>query len=308
MTALAAVAAYLPEQRVPIAALRDRLGLSRAEVKVFQRYYGLSEVCRADQGGILELLLAATDRLDALRGQEHRVRYVVQARTHPVVAPYPVNPLHELCRLRGLDHAVAFAVTHHACASGLLAVDVAGRLLDGGDPDALALVLVGEKAFTRGAQLIPRTAIMGEGAAACLVRADGERDRVLSYAVRLYGEYDRLPSTGERAARFQNSYPALLHEVMLAAADMAGLALSDIALVLPHNVNVVSWERFCRTTGFPRTSILLDNVPVTGHCFCADGFINYRTATARGLLRHGDHYMMTAVGVGATFAAMVLRH
>lgn len=307
MTSLAAVAAYLPEHRPPISSLREQLGLSVAEVKVFQRYYGLATVCR-DDGTALDLMLRAAQRLD-LAGREHRIRYVLQARTHPVVTPYPVNPLAEACQRLGLRHAVAFAVTQHACASGLLAVELAGRLLaETGDRDALALVFTGEKTFTRGAQVIPRTTVLGEGAAACLVRYGGARDRVLAYATAMHPEYDRVPAGSELAARFQEQYPHLLAEVMLAAVAQAGLGLDELHLVLPHNVNTVSWERICRIIGLPVERVLLDNVAVTGHCFCADGFINYQAAIGAGRLVRGDNYLMAAVGLGATFSAMVFRH
>jgi 3-oxoacyl-[acyl-carrier-protein] synthase-3 len=309
VTSLAAVAAYLPPVRVPIESVAAQVGLSRAEVKVFRRYYGLAEVRREASGTVTDLLLAAVGGLTELRGNEHRVRYVLHARTHSVVVPYPVNPLHDVCARTGLRHAVAFAVTQHACASGLLAVDIAGRLLAaGGDLDALALVLTGEKTFTRGARFIPRTAIMGEGAAACLVQAGGERDRVLGYAATMHGEYDQLPPTGDRAAEFQRRYPELLADVIRTALERAGLDLADVILILPHNVNSVSWERVCHTMDLPWDRVLLDNVPVTGHCFCADGFINHQTAVRDGRLRDGDIYLMTAVGLGATFSAMVLRH
>ncbi len=309
MTALAAVAAYLPERAVPIASLREQLGLSVAEVKVFQRYYGLDLVRRDDGGTLLDLMLAAAGRLGELSGRERRIRYVLHARTHPVVAPYPVNPLAEACRRLGLQHAVAFAVTQHACASGLLAIDLAGRLLAAtGDPDALALVLTGEKTFTRGAQVIPRQTVMSEGAAACLVRYGGTRDRVLAYATAMYGQYDRLQPGSALATEFQERYPHLLAEVMLAAIADAGMVLDDLRLILPHNVNAVSWERISRIIGLPVERVLLDNVPVTGHCFCADGFINYRTAVGTGRLSPGDRYLMAAVGLGATFSAMVFEH
>jgi 3-oxoacyl-[acyl-carrier-protein] synthase-3 len=309
VTALAAVAAYLPERAVPIASLREQLGLSVAEVKVFQRYYGLDLVRRDDGGTLLDLMLAAAGRLGELSGRERRIRYVLHARTHPVVEPYPVNPLAEACRRLGLRHAVAFAVTQHACASGLLAIDLAGRLLAAtGDPDALALVLTGEKTFTRGAQVIPRQTVMSEGAAACLVRYGGTRDRVLSYATAMYGQYDRLQPGSALATEFQERYPHLLAEVMLAAIADAGMALADLHLILPHNVNAVSWERISRIIGLPVERVLLDNVPVTGHCFCADGFINYRTAVSTGRLSPGDRYLMAAVGLGATFSAMVFEH
>jgi 3-oxoacyl-[acyl-carrier-protein] synthase-3 len=310
VTALEAVATYLPDQRVPIESLAAELELTPMQIKLFKRFHGLAEVRLEPEGTLLDLLLAAAARLDALRGREHLVRYVLHARSMPVVVPYPLNPLHELCRLLGLEHASAFTVTHHACATGLLAVDVAGRLLAGDDePDGLALVLTGEKAFTRDAQLVPETSIFGEGSAACLVRCGGTRDRLLAYTTRIRGEFDgRLEDLPELMAAYQREYPATLAGVMLAATAQAGLRLDQVSLILPHNVNVVSWQRLCRRIGFPAERVVLDNVPVTGHAFCADLFINYQTAVERGLLRQGDYYLVAAAGVGATFSAMIFEH
>lgn len=309
MTALAAVSAYLPAQRVSIEDLAGRLGLSATQVKVFRRFHGLAEVCR-EPGTLLDLLVRALGSLDQLRGQEHRVRYVLYARGMPAAVPYPLNPLHDLCAMFGLRDALAFTVTHHACATSLLAVDVAGRLLaTDGDPDALALVLAGEKTFTRDAELVPETSVFGEGAGACLIRAGGSRDRLLSYVAQLRGDFDgRLVEDADLLARFQREYPEALAAVIEAAVARAGLRLADISLILPHNVNSVSWRRLCRRIGYPVEQVLLDNVPVTGHSFAADAFINYQTAAQRGLLHPGDRYLIAAAGLGATFSAMVLRH
>ena len=310
MTALQAMATYLPEHAVPIEDLADQLELTRMQVRLFQRFHGFSQI-RLDSGGTLtDLLRAAVTRLDALRGQEHRVRYVLHARSMPVAVPYPLNPLHDLCRKLGLGHALAFTVTHHACATGLIAIDVAGQLLAAdGDPDALALVLAGEKAFTLDAQLVPGTSIFGEASAACLVSGDGPRDRMLAYATNFRGEFGgRLEELPDLAARYEQEYPESLARVLLGAVEQAGLGLADISLILPHNVNVVSWQRLCRKLGFPIGNVLLGNVPVTGHAFCADLFINYLTAAERGLLKPGDRYLVGAAGQGATFSAMVFEH
>jgi 3-oxoacyl-[acyl-carrier-protein] synthase III len=311
VTALTAVGTYLPEDRVPIEDLADRFGLTEMQTKVFRRYHKLGAVSRDPGGTLMDLLRGALDDLDGLKGNEERVRYVIHARTFPVVTPYPLNPLRDLCRERGLGHANTFAVGHHACASGLLAIDVAGRLLAADaerHPDALALVMAGEKAFTAEAQMVPETSFFGEGASACLVSASGGSDRLLSYSVDLRGEFDG--DSMEQALAFQHIYSEALSEAILAAVEGAGLTMAEIALVLPHNVNVVAWQRVCKRIGFPLASVVLDNVATDGHVFCADAFLNYRTASRRGLLRPGERYVVAAAGAGrgATFSAMVFEH
>ncbi len=312
MTALTEVAAYVPPQRVPIGSLAPELGLTPMNVKVFQRYHGLAQVSRDPDRSLLELLMCATGQLAGLREQRERVRYVLYARSMPVVAPYPLNPLHELSGRLGLGHAVALTVTHQACATSLLAIHLAGRMLAAdGDPDALALVVAGEKAFTRMARIVPETSLFAEASAACLVSQSGPRDRLLAYAVESRGEFDGDPvERPELLTSFQSEYPAALAEVIAAAVAEAGLRLDDVSLILPHNVNLVSWRRVCRKLEFPVAKVLLDNVPSVGHGFCADAFINYRTAAARGLLQAGDRYVITAAGaaLGATFSAMVFEH
>jgi 3-oxoacyl-[acyl-carrier-protein] synthase-3 len=310
-TTLDSVATYIPERRVAIEELAGPLGLTAMQVKMFRRFHGLAEVRVDPDATVVDLLLAAATRLERLPGREHRVRYVLHARTFPVVAPYPVSPPHEVAGQLGLDRALAFTVAHHACATGLLAIDIAGRLLAAdGDPDALALILAGEKTFTHDAQLLPETSIFGEGAAACLVGCSGERDRLLAYAANQRGDFDDEAGTPDAESRFQREYPECLRAAMLAAVDRAGLRLDQISLILPHNVNLVSWQRLARKLGVPADRVLLANVPAYGHIFCADAFLNYQTALAGERLRPGDHYLVVAAGAarGATFSAMVFRH
>ncbi|MEV4846061.1 3-oxoacyl-[acyl-carrier-protein] synthase III C-terminal domain-containing protein [Micromonospora matsumotoense] len=315
MTALDAVSVHLPQRRVPIESLAGPLELTDMQVRLFRRFHGLDQVRRDPDLSLHDLLRHAATGLTALRGQEHRVRFVLYGRAFPVVTPYPVNPLHDVCRALGLGHAVAFTLTQQSCASALLAIEMAGRLLAAEPPGRhgpgdgpLALVLTGEKAFTRDAQFIPETSVFSEGASACLVSTDGPRDRLLGYACAQRGEFD--VAGGASGAQFQREYRPALAEVIGRALTVAGVALDDIRLVLPHNVNVVTWHRLCRLIGLPRDRVLLDNVRETGHVFCADAFANYLTARERGLLRPGDRYLVAAVGAGdgATFAAMVFAH
>ena len=312
MIALAEVAAYVPAQRVTIESLAPELDLSPMQVKVFQRYHGLSQVSRDPDRSLLELLTSAALQLRGLNGQRERVRYVLYARSMPVAAPFPLNPLHELSQRLGLDHAVAFTVTHQACATSLHAIHLAGQLLAAdGDNDALALIVAGEKAYTRVAQIVPETSFFAEASAACLVSHGGPRDRLLAYAAESRGEFDSdFAERPDLLGAFQDASPAALANVITVAVKEAGLRLEDVSLIMPHNVNKVSWRRVCRLLDYPVQKVLLDNVASIGHGFCADAFINYQTAAERGLLRGGDSYVIAAAGaaLGATFSAMVFEH
>ncbi len=309
MTALAAISSFLPEHRVTIDEVGASFDLTPMQVKVFRRYHKLGEARRDPGGSLTDLLRGALTNLIELRGNEKRVKYVLYPRTFPGVVPYPVNPLLDVCREFGLAHANAFAVGQQACASGLLAIDVAGRLLaNDPDPDALALILAGEKAFTPEAEMVPETSMFGEGASACLISHDGPRDRLVSYAAMLRGEFDG--DNEDVASEFQRAYPDSLADAIRAAVDHAKVEMDGIAAILPHNVNQVAWQRVCRRLAFPMDRVVLDNVATYGHVFCADAFINYQCARQREMLKPGDHYVVAAAGAGrgATFSAMVFEH
>ena len=309
MTSIVEVATHLPPRSIPIGPRLTELGLA-GDADLYERFYGFARIRVEPDRSLADQMCAAAGKLTELRGREGDVRYLVHAPTIQLTAPYPDSPLRAVRRSLGLTHAMQFSLNQHACASGLLAIDVCGKLLAADhDPDALALILVGEKTFTRVAQVIAHSAVMGEGMAAVLVRAGGVRDRLLGYATRTWGEFHQGPNLPpEMEAKFQGAYAATLVEVILAAVAQAGMSVADVALVLPHNVNRMSWLRILRQLGLPKTRLLLDNQAEFGHCFGADPFINYQTACERGRLRPGDGYVMTGAGLGATLAAMVFQH
>lgn len=303
MTCLPAMAAHLPAGRVAVADHLRGLGVGAARIKVHQRYFGFDEIRIASDTSLARQLVAATSGLVGL----DRVRYVIQARTMPLATLYPSNPVAEVCAALGLPRATGFTVTQHSCASGLLAVHIAGTLL-ADDPDALALVLTGEKVFAAEADIISNTGVMGEGTAATLVRHGGGRNEVLGFATRTYGQFHvGARASAQLSAELVDIYVDALVDVMLGAVRDAGLTLADIAVVLPHHVGLSTWQRVIKEL-VVAPPVFLDNLPRIGHCHCADCFINYTDASRLGRIREGDHYLMTAVGLDATFSAMVLRH
>jgi 3-oxoacyl-[acyl-carrier-protein] synthase-3 len=307
---LAAVATWVPERAVRVEELGEHLELGPLQLKVLTRVHGLREVRVGPERTVVDALRRVGAAAVAAAGDPSRVSYVLHAHTLQDVAPSTINVVREVCTALGLRRALSCSVTQQNCASGLLALDLAAKLLaDDGDDDAVALVLMGEKPFTPLAQLIPSTTIMGEAAAACLVSPRGERDRILAYASRTLGQYSSgLDLDADSLRSFELEYVETLAGLIQEAVARAGLTLDELALVLPHNVNRSSWVRLAKWLELPLDRLFLANVPRLGHCYCADPFLNYAAARGQGRLRPGDHYLMAAVGLGATFSAVVLSH
>ncbi|NJP68448.1 3-oxoacyl-[acyl-carrier-protein] synthase III C-terminal domain-containing protein [Streptomyces spiramenti] len=307
MTALVDVASHFPGPRLPIEEVGNEADMPH--IRIFRRYFGLDTVHRAPGVETHRLHAAAADSLSMLRGREHLVRYVVMARSIATGASSTEEPPEELCRLLGLPDAVAFTVTQHACAAGLLAVHLVGEMLAAdGDPDALGLVLAGERVATRHLQIVPRSTVLGEGTAAVLVGTGGDRDRMLSYVTHTRGRFaDGIPPHPVEKDFFRE-HQIVLAETLREAVAAAGTTLEQLRLVLPHNVNTMVWRKLCEDHGFDERQLFLENVPFSGHCFGADSFLNHVTARERGLLAPGDLYLMVGVGLGATYSAAVFRH
>lgn len=305
------MAHHLAQTAVPVEAVAERLRLSRTKVKLFRRIHGLDQLRLDPDIGVVDLTAAPAERLLATLAEPERIRYLVYAHTMQEVSPSQVDIAAELRQRLGLTHATAFALTQHNCASGLTAIDVCGELLAAdGDPGALALVVTGEKAYSPMAQLIENTTIMSDASAACLVSLSGSRgDEVLAYRAVTDGRYsDGIRLTPLLLQEFGAGYSRRLADIVLEATAAAGLALADVTMIIPHNVNLSSWKGAIELLGVDRARVFLDNIPRYGHCYCSDPFLNYCHLRDAGRLDAGAHYVLTAVGLGATYSAMVLRH
>ncbi|MEU7957187.1 3-oxoacyl-[acyl-carrier-protein] synthase III C-terminal domain-containing protein [Micromonospora humida] len=325
-TLLHRVEAFTPVRSWTIEEIGAACGLNRYQTKVLRRIRGLAEVRADPDGDLFDLLVPAASA--ALRGLPDPavVRYLLYAHTLPDPAPSHVLVADQLRERLGLAGADAFAVTQQFCASGLAAIDIAGELLRAdGDPAAKALVVTGEKAFNSVLRYVLQVSVTGEASTAFLVgldapggpdgfpRADdsvpGAGSRVLSYAARTEGEFaDGFRMSAEKLRRFGDTYNTHLWAAMSDALSYAGLSLSDIHLVVPHNVNASLWLRLCAEVGLDRRRIFLDNIPRYGHCNCSDPFLNLASMRERGLVRSGELYMLTSVGIGSSYAAMVIEY
>jgi 3-oxoacyl-[acyl-carrier-protein] synthase-3 len=226
-----------------------------------------------------------------------------------------LTPAHVLAaeRLRdllGIPDADAFAITHLNCVSALEALDIAGQLLRAdGDPDARALVVTGENPAAAQTRVVYNISLLSHAATASLVGLDGQGGRVLSYAVRTDGEFaDGLLLGRELQAQFGDTYNARVTGVIEEALRRADMSLDDVAMLVPHNVNALSWARLCSKLRLSPGRVFLDNVGRYAHAYSCDPYLNLHTMHERGLIAQGSRYLLVSVGLGATYGAMVIEY
>lgn len=310
-TTLQRVVAHVPDRFVAVEDVAATVGMSRFQARMFRRIHGLDRLSLVPEADLFELVATpARALLDAVPDVAVSIRYLVFAHCVTCLTPSSVVPAERLRDILGLADADAFSVTHVNCVSGFEALDVAGELLRAGDdPQARALLLAGENPAAVLVRVIPRVGLLGHASAACLIGLDGPGGRVLSYAVHTAGEFAEswlLDPT--RWAMFDDTYHARVIDVIHEALAGAGLCLADVTMVIPHNINMSSWLRLCAKLGLRRDRVFLDNVPRYSHTYSSDVFLNLNTMGERGLLVAGGRYLMVAVGLGATYSAMVLEY
>ncbi|TCK22301.1 3-oxoacyl-ACP synthase III family protein [Pseudonocardia endophytica] len=305
MLYLERVSSAVPDTTVSVADLQEVVGFSDDELRLYTRYFGLDRIAVAGELELGDMLVAAGDR--ALDGVDRdAVRHLVH--THSLQHVGPRYRLDDVRRELGLRNASAFDLSHVNCVAGLHALHVARSLLAGGAPEDKVLVLAGDRTFVPQMRVIPGTTIQGDGAAACLVGRDTRGHRVLGRALHVMGRFYRGAASPEDLQReYGRLYVDSLTDAMRAALDDARQDPSEIALVLPHNVNRLSWPKISASLGIPKGRTFLDNVRRYAHCYSADPFINLTDVVDSGRVRPGDVVLLVSAGVGAAFASTVVR-
>lgn len=304
-----AISQYIPNSSIDLASDYSKFGLSDGDARVYSRFYGLKRIPYTDQS-IAKLMLNVSKPL--LQGVDlQKVKYLIAPRTAPVVSPCGISLARDLAIQLGLSEATAFAIGMNKCVSTLRAFEVAYQLLLDEPDDALALIVTGESVFTEQNRVLPNITITADGSAACLVSLSGEHSehQLSSMSMDIIGEYaEGVWMPREKVSEFGKIFNESMAEVINNALEEAKINLSQIKVILPHNVNIPCWRGFAKHADIPIEKIYLKNIPANSHCFNSDLLMNLVSAIDDGTIQPGDYYVMATVGVGAMFGAAVFRY
>jgi 3-oxoacyl-[acyl-carrier-protein] synthase-3 len=305
---IAGIAYALPEATVDVEALAGS-GLIESPAAVM-RGFGFDRVHVSDRPAdelalqALAELLHANDvdpeSIDALfyAGAVPESHRVGAATGHLHGFCYPAARLQYEC---GLTRAAVIGVGQAGCAGLMSAVALAADHLRA-NPGARRVLCVSADVLPPGA---PREIIynlVSDGACALLVDRGAERNRLLAYRQATKGYYWNAAERNELVAAYFPTARSLVLETLAGL----GLAAADVALVVPHNVALRSWQILLPLVGIDGDRLFADNIAAKGHVIAADNFINLKDAADAGRVRPGDRLLLFTFGFGAHWACLVL--
>lgn len=307
-----AVAHHIPAKALKLEQDYSALGLSKSETTVFNRFYGIDSI-PISEDSVLNLMKRTSEPLiKQLGNDKDKVKYIIYPRTSPLISTHGMSLVRDLAISLGLRKAIPFVLGMNKCVSTLRAFEVSEKLLASCSHGDMVLIVTGESIFTEQNRVLPNITIAADAGASALVSLSRSRTsshRMLSMATTISGEYAKgVWMTLEQVSEFGKIFDHKMQYVVNKAVQSAGLDISDIKYILPHNVNIPCWKGFSKFSGIAIEKIYLSNISKTSHCFNSDLLLNLSTLLEENLLNKGDYYLMATVGVGAMFAAAVFQY
>jgi 3-oxoacyl-[acyl-carrier-protein] synthase III len=266
-----------------------------------QRVLDSSDIDRDEIGMILyaAALNSSSTLWDGNGGSPHGS--VLQLDAVPDLFKYPVSVLQtEL----DLPKASVVGINQIGCASIFAALRMARALIVAED-DLQAVLCVSADKFPAGRHRDLAYNLVSDGACATIVRRGDGRNRIVECTQVTKGAlWDSEEIENEIIAAYFPTATALVERTLA----KAGLEMDDIALVIPHNVSLRSWEILGRLIGCPPERIYTDNIARVGHTIASDNLLNLRRATESGMIEKGDYLLLFTFGYGSNWACMVVQH
>jgi len=212
--------------------------------------------------------------------------------------------MHSSARIQdelGLVNAKTMGISEISCSSLMTAIWTAQALMIQEGKDIAVCVNVDK--FPDGYKREVVYNVVSDSACAVIVKRGETRNRIVTYESMTRGYYW---DSDRRQNEMMASYFTTGSRIVQKTLKKAGKTLDDIALMIPHNVSLRSWQILSNLIGYPIEKVYTGNIAQMAHSIAADNFINLKDATERGKLSEGDLTMLYTFGLGAHWGCMVL--
>jgi 3-oxoacyl-[acyl-carrier-protein] synthase-3 len=317
-------AVYLPDQTFTVDELEAR-GLLRGSAETLKAFgFGSAHVAVYESN--IELAVSAAEKLlehcDVDRNEIGMILYAAAMSSSATLWASPAGatdrsvlsfdgvadlfkyPASVLQYELELPNASVAGINQLGCASIFAALRHARALLLA-EEDLQSVLCVSADKFPPGHPRDLAYTLVSDGACAALVRRNSSKNQIVACTQVTKGaHWDTETIENEIIASYFPTATALIDSTL----RKAGLTIDDIALVIPHNVSLRSWEILGRLIGCPADRIYTDNIAAVGHTIASDTLLNLERATNAGRVKKGDFLLLFTFGYGSNWACMIVQH
>ncbi|OEE78391.1 3-oxoacyl-ACP synthase [Enterovibrio norvegicus FF-162] len=304
-----AIRVVRPKQKLVLVDHHDAVHCTSFNAHILKKMMGIETVNVLPDGEPHESLMMPLVSLSSGEDEDHLVE-LRSANTGAMRAQFGQSIDRSLARIHNL---IPLGVSNaNRCVSLFKQLDMISR-----SAPALRHYCIhnGELAFSKEMRITRGLSVQGDSNTSLrLSHTDSPKIQVSS----VHLHYDRRFARGIwgdniETKAYEDNYRQNMHQVIHRALDKAGVTLSQIDHLLPHNINIKSWRFLCQSLDVPESRLFSRNIQSEGHCFCNDMVINLSDAldtftqkdnppTAENPLR----FLAVAAGAGGMFGACVL--
>jgi len=200
----------------------------------------------------------------------------------------------------GLKRAIVIGLTQQACSGMFGAIRLARALLLA-EPEMQQVLYLMADRFPEGAYYEHAYNLISDGATACLVSTETEGFRLLACHAITNGAM--ATATDEETVGAYFSYSHRLIQETLAKAN---LTLTDIAWIIPQNINRKAIQIMARLLRYDYERFYAPTLVQVGHMISGDNIVNLKHLAESGRLQPGARVLLFLAGYGLNWQCMIL--
>jgi 3-oxoacyl-[acyl-carrier-protein] synthase-3 len=269
---------------------------------------GIKERRIADQESITQMAyIASLEAINAAKIKPDDLDIIIFATLTPELR-FPSTACLLQAQLEA-SNAYAFDISA-ACSGFLYGLDLADAYMTSGK--AKNILLVGAERLSEIVNWEDRSTcvLFGDGAGAVVLsQGDGQ---ILSSKMKSDGNFWEIlyaPKCGYISMKGKELFKLAvrsMEEVCRQVIQEAGVSIEEVSMIIPHQANIRIMEALAEKLGIQKEKVY-SNIHKYGNTSAASIPIAMYEAYAEGKLRRGDLILLTAMGGGLTWGAVLLK-
>ncbi|CZF80894.1 hypothetical protein GCE9029_02260 [Grimontia celer] len=293
------------ELREPVETTLSELGYDNGYVGIIKKIFRISQTPVSRKSPYQYLFQDDFCHQPALKGST----YLAYTHTGQEVYPFGQSCLRKLNRVSEGKGAL-FGSTASNCASTFKVIDLYRRR----QQESKQIIVTCDTGFTSILKDIPGSTVTGDARSAVSLDVTSGNYQFVDYQSQVYpahfgGAWEEPDSHSVYEKTYKDRIVALIESALAAINPNPEARIA----VVPHNVNVYTWNAIEKKLGNPQLTFFTGGVSDHGHCYGSDAFINLKlleqlTVSGDADVAHApDFFLCVTAGVGGFFSSVTLK-